>query len=112
MGSRTWNARTGALKRFLINDMIQVTKGDKDLLTDILIRSHIHIFDYAKGVRDDTIALSTPALQAPGSTFGQLICDGEYSIGFIEFNIKKNGEKSWKPHIAKIPSLISQVQTV
>jgi len=112
MGGRAWNTRTGALKRYLINDMIDVTKGDRDMLTDVLIRSHIHAFDYVKGIRDETIAISTPALQASGTTFGQLKCDGEYTIGFLEFIIRKDGSWTWKPHLAKIPSLMSKVQDI
>jgi len=112
MGGRAWNTRTGALKRYLDGDMIEVSKGNKDMPTDILVRSHIHIFDYVKGIRDDTLAVSTPALQAKGTTFGQLKCDGEYSIGLLEFVIERTGKWAIKPHIAKIPSLMSKVQDI
>jgi hypothetical protein len=112
MGGRNTLTRVSSLKRVSLAEAIQVFKQDKDMSSDVTIRSHIHVFDFCKGIRDNTLDISSPALQAPGTTYGKLKCDGEYSLGFLEFIVNEKGLKSWKPIIAKIPSLQSKVLSI
>ena len=68
---------------------------------DILIRSHVHYFNYAGGA--DWLALTTPALQGYGTKFGGRRMTGTVDIGMVVFNVDKSGEYSWKPVLLRLP---------
>lgn len=69
----------------------------------IVVRSHVHYFAYS-GNRD-ALALTTPALQAPGTRYGERRCSGTVDFGFVVFDVDKE-HYTWQPVIATgIPSL-------
>ena len=68
---------------------------------DIYIRSHVHQFRiYGDG---DYLAMTLPALQGPGSKFGRR-CSGDYTVGFVVFDIDPDGGYQWKLVRAKLPA--------
>jgi len=70
--------------------------------SNVIVRSHVH---YHKFSGDSThLAMTTPALQAPGSTYGVRQCSGIVDFGFIHFDIFENGGYTWQAHLLGILS--------
>jgi hypothetical protein len=63
---------------------------------DILIRSHVHYFNYCGDERH--LNIITPALQGVGTKYGARQCTGIVKCGFIEIDLEEN-DYSWRPHI-------------
>ena len=70
--------------------------------SDILIRSHVHSFNYAGGTT--WLAMTTPALQGLGSKFGSRIPSGTVDYGITWFDIEENGDFTWDWEIVLIQS--------
>lgn len=68
---------------------------------DVVVRSHIHY--HAECSTPDWRVLTTPALQARGSKFGNRKCSGSVHFGFVHFDVY-NKSYMWKPHVVKIKS--------
>ena len=66
---------------------------------DVVIRSHVHYFGYVGN--PNFLALTTPALQAAGSSYGRKFCSGLVDWGIVIFNIEEDGRYSWEAEIAK-----------
>lgn len=66
---------------------------------DVLIRSHIHWFRVA--MDQDWMVMSLPALQGPHSKYGRR-CSGDYTMGFVVFDIDANGGYTWQPYFIKL----------
>ncbi len=71
--------------------------------SDIIIRSHVHYFDYAGGYR--WLAMTTPALQGYGTKFGARRMSGTVDFGFVHFDVTSKEEYSWGYHILKSSEL-------
>lgn len=67
---------------------------------DVIVRSHVHYFSYSG--EDHWLALTTPALQAMGSTFGARQCIGHVDFGIVHFNCMKGGGYTWGWDIARL----------
>ncbi len=67
--------------------------------SDVLIRSHVHYHTYSGGT--DFLAMTTPALQGPGSTYGVRQCSGVVDFGFVEFRCE-GGHYEWQAHTLRI----------
>jgi hypothetical protein len=80
---------------------------DEQPKSDIVIRSHCHYYDYCGG--KNWLAMTTPALQGPGTKFGSRRCSGTVDFGLIHFDIEEKGRYTWQSHIANIPSLKAQI---
>jgi hypothetical protein len=65
----------------------------------VFIRSHVHHHNFAGS--GDWLGMSTPALQAAGTKYGQRRCVGIVDYGFVTFQVN-NQQYSWQPHIAQI----------
>lgn len=74
---------------------------------DVIIRSHVHYFNYAGG--SNWLGMSTPALQGLGTKYGGRRCSGTVDFGFVHFDVAKDGSYTWEKHIAKIPAQNSGV---
>lgn len=68
--------------------------------SNVIIRSHVHYHGYCGG--NDWIAMTTPALQGPGSKYGSRQCSGTVDFGLIHFDVTPNGSYSWESHITKM----------
>jgi len=75
---------------------------DEQPRANILIRSHVHYFTYAGSNR--WLAITTPALQSYGTKYGARECTGKVDVGLIYFDIEENGEYTWTPIIAQLPT--------
>jgi hypothetical protein len=56
---------------------------------NLLLRGHTHYYIGAE--TDHYKAFVVPPMQAPGSRYGELRCDGVVSLGFMEFQIEEDG---------------------
>jgi len=68
--------------------------------SNIFIRSHVHYHGFCGG--EDWLAMSTPALQGPGSKYGTRQCSGTVDFGFVHFDVNPSGSYSWEAHIVKM----------
>lgn len=84
-GQRIWN--------------IQWSLDGQAPLANVIIRSHVHTFEYVGG--DNWIAISTPALQGWGSRYGVKQCSRVVHFGFIVMDIEEDGTFVWQPEIYK-----------
>jgi hypothetical protein len=82
------------------------TEHEEQPKADIIIRSHVHYFDYCGGA--SWLALTTPALQGMGSKYGARRCSGHVDFGMVHFDVNPNGSYTWQPHIARIASQKAQ----
>lgn len=62
---------------------------------DVFIRSHVHYFTHGGDARK--LYLTLPALQGPGSKFGERQCSGLVDFGLVHFDIEQ-GKYSWNWH--------------
>lgn len=62
--------------------------------SDIVIRSHVHYHAFSGDT--EHLALTTPALQGPGSHYGVRQCSGIVDFGLVVFDITSKGEYTWK----------------
>ena len=70
---------------------------------NVIIRSHVHYFGAAQDSK--YLAITTPALQGPGSTYGVRQCSGVVDFGFIHFDVYEDGSYIWEPHILDINTM-------
>ena len=72
-------------------------------LARVIIRSHVHYHAYSG---DPThLAMTTPALQGPGSKYGVRQCSGVVDFGLVHFDIDEHGGYSWKAHLLNINAM-------
>ncbi len=69
---------------------------------NVIVRSHVHYHEFSGNPTH--LAMTTPALQAPGSTYGVRQCSGIVDFGFIHFDIFENGSYTWQAHLLDIAS--------
>jgi hypothetical protein len=68
--------------------------------SNVIIRSHVHYHNFCGG--DNWLALTTPALQGPGSKYGTRQCTGTVDFGLVHFDVNPSGSYEWEAHITKI----------
>jgi hypothetical protein len=88
---------TGVAKDRLWN--LLHNERDMQPRSNCLIRSHVHHHHFCGG--PEWMGMTTPALQAAGSKYGERRCVGIVDFGFVTFTVDK-GKYSWQPHIAKL----------
>jgi len=98
---------TGALAREAIWAMVN-EECERQPKSDILIRSHVHYFSMAQGLRDDQMLFTMPALQGPGSKYGGRRCSGKVDIGLMSFDINGKENISWTKHLLHAKFLAKQ----
>ena len=76
------------------------SERDENPKSNIIIRSHVHYHSFCGG--SDWLAMTTPALQGPGSKYGTRQCSGTVDFGFLHFDINSNGSYSWESHVTKM----------
>lgn len=69
---------------------------------DVLVRSHTHRFCLVR--TEDTIGISTPALQAYGTKFGARQCSRKVQFGMVALDIWPDGEVVEHVYIARLAS--------
>lgn len=74
--------------------------------SDIIIRSHVHYFNYCGGTT--WVAMTTPALQGLGSKFGSRIPSGTVDYGLVYFDVDEDGGFSWDSDVILIDTQVSK----
>jgi len=69
------------------------SEHDEQPKADVIIRSHIHEFNYIG--QSNWLALTTPALQGQGSKFGSRKCSGHVDWGIVYFDVEDDGSYTW-----------------
>lgn len=77
------------------------TEYDERQKADVIIRSHVHYHTFCGG--RGWLALTTPALQGPGSKYGARRCSGTTDFGIVSFDVVSKTEYSWQAHILQSP---------
>lgn len=86
--------QAAALRRILIDELVDVHKGYQDEPSDVLVRSHIHLYSDVAGFRIGSRCFTLPALQMRGSKIGRKY-SGSYDVGMVLFYIGPNGKEDW-----------------
>lgn len=73
----------------------------------VVIRSHVHYHSFIGG--PGWLAMTLPALQAPGSKFGAKMCSGVVDFGFVEFDINKGRIDRWEAHTVTLKNIAEVV---
>lgn len=95
-GSQTPVGRATALTREAVWNVLWADRGEFPR-ANVLIRSHVHYHTAFSGYPINTLSMTTPCLQTPGSRFGARRCSGVVDYGFVVFDINKDGTYSWSP---------------
>ena len=90
------HGRHTPLSREMLWNILWAAKGEFPL-ADVLIRSHVHYHVVAGGT--DWLAMSTPALQSPGTRYGGRRMAGIVDYGFVVFDVAANGDYSYQAHL-------------
>ena len=74
---------------------------------DVIIRSHVHHFDYVGNSR--YLGMTTPALQGMGSIYGARQCSGTVDWGFVWFDVWSKEKYTWTAEVVEVESQKVQV---
>lgn len=99
-GNNLMNRASGLSRANLANILFKMR--DTKERANIIIRSHIHSFNYS-GDRS-ILSLTTPAL-AHRSIFGTRHCEAPTDIGIVYFDVNEKGDYSWGTELADFASL-------
>lgn len=64
----------------------------------VTIRSHVHWYRFSGEC--DWLAMTLPCLEYPNTKYGAR-CSGDYTMGFVIFDIEDDGSYTWKPILAQ-----------
>jgi len=96
------HGRHTAIARARLWNVIWNSEHERQPKADILIRSHVHAFNYCGST--SWLGITTPALTY-NSSFGIRLCSGLVDVGMIVFDIEDNGEYTWRPILASFDKL-------
>jgi len=74
----------------------------------VILRSHVHYHAYAGG--PGWLALTTPALQAPGTKYGSRVCSGTVDFGILVFKVNQGRIASWHADTIRLANLAEVVR--
>lgn len=99
-----YGSATPLLKEWFLNGIW--AEENEQPRADILLRGHVHTFNYAGGALAGLpyLVATLPALQGMGSRYGARQCSKHVDFGMIEFNITSREDWTWRAHIAKLGS--------
>lgn len=96
------HGRHTAIARARLWNVVWNAERGRQPLADILIRSHVHYFDYAGG--PSWLGITTPALTYK-SHFGVRECEGVVDVGLLVFDFDDDGGYTWRPILADFAEL-------
>lgn len=91
-GSSIPHGRHTAVAKERLWNMLWAEKGYAPR-ADVILRGHVHYHAHCGG--HDWLAMTLPALQGPGSTYGVRQCSGTVDFGFVSFEIQDDGGYTW-----------------
>jgi hypothetical protein len=74
----------------------------------VVVRSHVHYHTYAGG--PGWLALTPPALQAPGTKYGSRLCSGTVDFGIVVFKVNKRRIVSWHADTVQLANIAEVVR--
>jgi predicted MPP superfamily phosphohydrolase len=99
-GSAVPQGRNTALLKEKLWNILWHLDDNKQPLSDVIIRSHVHY--YAASADKATLVMSLPALQGLGTKFGSRRCMGTVDYGLVIFDVQPDGSFLFKPYIANL----------
>ena len=101
-GSTVPHGRHTPIARERLWNLIWNSEDGRQPKASILLRAHVHYFSFCGAA--NWLGVTCPAL-CYNSSFGKRECSGIVDVGFLVFDFEPNGEYSWRPILAKFPSL-------
>lgn len=96
------HGRATPILREKLWNIIWNNKGELQVNSNVLIRSHVHHHTFAG--TPEYLVMTTPCLQGYGSKIARRL-SGVIDLGFIHFDINPDGSYTWQPHIFKVDFL-------
>jgi len=103
------HGRMTPLARARLWNVIWNSEWERQPKADILIRSHVHYFQFCG--RENWLAIITPALTY-NSHFGVRECEGVVDVGMVYFDFNEDGSYKWVPILANFDSLRVQAEVL
>lgn len=94
------HGRASALMKAILWNQRQAQEGAQPR-ADVLLRSHVHYHVYAGD--HDTLGVTLPCLQGPGSKYGIEQCEGIVDFGLAWFNVE-DGAYDWSASTHRLRS--------
>ena len=101
------HGRMTALARAQLWNRIWHSEHERQPLSDVLVRSHVHYHNHCGG--PGWLAMTCPALSY-NTSFGIRECEGVVDVGMIVFDVYEDGRYDWWPILAKFDAL--KVQSI
>jgi len=92
-------SKTVSIARAKVWNLIWADFGEQPN-ADILIRSHLHSFDFCGNGRN--LCVVTPSLTGMGSKFGSRVCEGHVDFGVVWFDVEEEEEYTWGYDLADV----------
>lgn len=104
------HGRHTAIARARLWNVVWNAERGRQPKADVLIRSHVHYFDYAGG--PSWLGITTPALTY-NSHFGVRECEGVVDVGMLVFDfVDGSGGYVWQPILADFKELKVQPESL
>lgn len=92
------HGRSTALNKEALWNLIWSSTEEANPKSDVILRGHVHYHQHTGD--PNFLAMSLPALQGPGSKYGERQCSGVVHFGITHFDVK-NGGYDWKAQTLK-----------
>jgi len=96
------HGRMTSIARARLWNVIWSSEHDRQPKADILIRSHVHYFNYCGG--QSWLGVVTPAL-CYNTSYGIRECEGLVDVGMTYFDFDDKGNYEWQPVLAEFKDL-------
>lgn len=95
------HGRSTPQKREQLWNLIWADIGEQPR-ADIILRSHVHYFDYSG--TPTYLAMTLPALQGQGTKYGSRQCSGVVDFGIVWFDCYEDGTYTWSWRVLRAES--------
>ena len=93
------HGRSTPQKKERLDNLIWSADKGEQPRADIILRSHVHYFDFTGNA--EYLAMTLPALQGQGSKFGARQCSGIVDFGLVWFDCYDDGSYTWSRDILR-----------
>jgi len=102
-GSTIPHGRFTAIAKDKLWNTIWNSRAEQQPKANVLLRGHVHYLSVCQNPAENWLAMTLPALQGYGSSYGVRECSGTVDIGLVVFDIEPDGSYTWWPILAKLP---------
>lgn len=103
------HGRMTSIARERLWNVIWHSEHERQPKANVLIRSHVHYFNYCGG--EGWVGITTPAL-CYNSHYGIRECSGLVDVGLIYFDFESEGAHTWQPILAQFSDLRVQPESL